>query len=80
MKIAYCRDCKTVIAVGDFAPQRVVVRKGHREVFGTLPRHTVRGKEHTNVGLLDVPNQSIPFEGVDEWMKDLTRKHRNEFK
>ena len=84
MKIAYCRDCKAVIAAGALAPQQVAVIKGRRKVYNTMPWHKVDGAEHRNVGLLDVPDQPIPpvVKGneLDKFFKDLEKRHKADFK
>jgi len=84
MKVAYCRDCKVVIAAGALAPQRTYVVGGKRRVVNTMPSHAVEGKPHRNVGLLDVPDQSIPLvskpDEMQKFFDALTKKHKAEFK
>ncbi|MGI0150067.1 MAG: hypothetical protein ACREDF_11130 [Thermoplasmata archaeon] len=85
MKVAYCRDCKTVIAMGDgLAPQRTVTVKGKKHVLKTMPYHTVDGKEHRNVGLFDIPGEPTPaFQNPDQiarLFKDIAKKYKTEFK
>jgi hypothetical protein len=82
MKIAYCRDCKVVIAAGPLSPQQTVVIGGKRRVVSTMPWHRVGGKEHRNVGLLDVPDAEIPSkpDEIGRLLKDLTKAHKTDFK
>lgn len=84
MKIAYCRDCKSVIAAGSLsAEQRTVVVHGKRKIVSAIPSHAVDGAQHTDVGLLDVPDQlpvvSKPGD-IEKFFKDLAKKHKAEFK
>lgn len=84
MKIAYCRDCRIAIAAGALAPQRTFVIMGKRKVVSTMPSHTVKGEQHRNVGLLDVPDQHLPTaarpEEMEAFFKDLTKKYKADFK
>lgn len=79
MKIAYCRECKAVIAAGRIAPQQTVVIAGRRKVVNTMPYHKVSGKEHRNVGILDVPDQPIPA-NPEKLLRSLEKEFKGHFK
>lgn len=70
-RIAYCRDCKRVIAVGDFRKK-------------ALPSHREEGKIHDDVGLLDVPDVRVPLVektgALEKFLDLLTRTYKNKFK
>lgn len=81
MKIAYCRNCGTVIAAGaDLAPQQTYVILGKRRVVQTMPYHIVKGKEHRNVSLLDV-KEELPIDAgnLGEFFKKMAEKYGSKF-
>jgi hypothetical protein len=81
-QIAYCRDCKVVIALGPLAPQRTVLVKGKRKTINTTPSHKVDGKPHENVGILTVPDEEIQTDPkkAAKLFDTLTKKYKAEFK
>lgn len=77
MKIAYCRDCKVVIAAGNINPQQVIVVRGQRRVLNTMPYHTVSGKQHRDVGIMEVADKAIS--DPEKLLKELTRENKSKF-
>lgn len=81
MMIAFCRDCKVVIAAGALAPQRTYVdRVGKRRSVNTMPFHRVKGKEHRSIKLLSVPDEPIIGRHVGTHLKSLTDKYKDQIK
>jgi len=76
MKVAYCKDCQTVIASGDLPEKVKKIVKGKWVEVAPVYSHTVKGKLHV-AKLVDVaPSQAAVDEEPEAYLKRLTKTHK----
>ena len=76
MKVAYCKECQTVIASGDLPEKVKKIVKGKLIDVAPVYSHMVKGKSHT-AKLIDVPASRVGSdEGPEAYLKRLAKTHK----
>jgi hypothetical protein len=76
MKLAYCKDCQTVIASGDLPEKVRKIVKGKWTDIAPVYSHSVDGQVHV-ARLIEVPaTPSAPGEVPGAYLKRLGKAHK----
>lgn len=76
MKVAYCKECQTVIASGDLPEKAKKIVKGKWIEVAPVYSHVVKGKLHV-AKLIDVPPSQVESdEEPDEYLKRVAKTNK----